>query len=578
MKSKLLIYKVFILFIVFGLLSNSGFTQTLKDTTQTEIRVDSTENESEIKKEVVKAEIEEPRPKQSPYDALKQGLKKSLKKTIDLQKIPVTLQKDTFFFLSNSMGPYTTEERAELLERRLKSLFILDDFDEDSLLLFQTENAYIIEYKGKLIMTILPQDAELINKSNEEAGLFYKDAIASHLKSLKSKFNLIDILLKVAMLLLVIVIFYFIFRFINKGYKWLETKINTDWKDNYIKGFKYKNIEFVTDHTALTVTQFIAKGIRLLIILLAFYISLPTIFSIFPSTEGIAKTLFGLILDPFKSIIFGFINYIPSAITIGVIVVVTRYLIRFLKFLSLQVEREELQLPGFYPDWAKPTFNIIRFLIYAFMFVIIFPYLPGSNSPVFQGVSVFLGLLISLGSTSAISNLVAGMVITYMRPFKIGDRVKIGPVEGEVLEKSMLVTRVKTILNEEITLPNASILSGHTINYSSFSKDDGVIINVAVTIGYDVKWEQTEQLLLNAAEKTDLVLKSPKPFVLKTSLDDFYISYQLNCYINTPEFTGKIKSDLNMHILNEFNLAGVEILSPHYRANRDGSDITIPNI
>ena len=126
-------------------------------------------------------------------------------------------------------------------------------------------------------------------------------------------------------------------------------------------------------------------------------------------------------------------------------------------------------------------------------------------------------------------------------------------------------------------MPNASILSGHTINYSSFSKDDGVIINVAVTIGYDVKWEQTEQLLLNAAEKTDLVLKTPKPFVLKTSLDDFYISYQLNCNINTPEFTGKIKSDLHMHILNEFNLAGVEILSPHYRANRDGSDITIPN-
>lgn len=574
MKSKLLIYKVFILIFVFGLLSNLGFTQTLKDTTQTEIRVDSAENEPEIKKELVKAEIEQPKP--SPYDALKQGLKKSLKKTIDLQKIPVTLQKDTFFFLSNSMGPYTTEERAELLERRLKSLFVLDDFDEDSLLLFQTENAYIIEYKGKLIMTILPQDAELINKSNEEAGLFYKYAISSHLKSLKSKFNLIDILLKVAMLLLVIVIFYFIFRFINKGYKWLENKINTDWKDNYIKGFKYKNIEFVTDQTALTVTQFIAKGIRLVIILLAFYISLPTIFSIFPSTEGIAKTLFGLILDPFKTIIFGFINYIPSAITIGVIVVVTRYLIRFLKFLSLQVEREELQLPGFFPDWAKPTFNIIRFLIYAFMFVIIFPYLPGSNSPVFQGVSVFLGLLISLGSTSAISNLVAGMVITYMRPFKIGDRVKIGEVEGKVLEKSMLVTRVRTIKNEEITLPNASILSGHTINYSSFSKE-GVIISVAVTIGYDVKWEQTEQLLLNAAQKTDLVLKTPKPFVLKTSLDDFYISYQLNSYINAPEFTAKIKSDLHMHILNEFNLAGVEILSPHYRANRDGSDITIPN-
>jgi len=576
---KSLRFLIFIIFLFFNLTSSNGFSQNSLDTNSLKDSVIENTSIKQIiqpaKEKISSEKVENPKAEKGVYESIKQGLNKIVKKENNSIKVPVTLQKDTFFFLTNPMGPYTTQERVELLERRLKNLFLLDDFIGDSLVVIASENAATIAYKGKMIMTVLPEDAAFLNKNIDDSALFYKEVIINHLTSLKSKFNLLATLLKVAMLLLVIVIFYFIFRFINKGYKILEAKIQGDWKDNYIKGFKYKNIEFVTDQTALTVTTFVAKGLRLIIILLAFYISLPTIFSIFPSTEGIAKTLFNLILDPLKSIVLSFVNYIPSAITIVVIVVVTRYLVRFLKFLSIQVEKDELQLPGFYSDWAQPTFNIIRFLIYAFMFVIVFPYLPGSSSPVFQGVSVFLGLLISLGSTSAISNLVAGMVITYMRPFKIGDRVKIGEVEGKVLEKSMLVTRVKTIKNEEITLPNASILSGHTVNYSSFSKE-GVIISVAVTIGYDVKWEQTESLLLAAAGKTDLVLKQPNPFVLKTSLDDFYISYQLNCFINQPEFTAKIKSDLNMHILNEFNLGGVEILSPHYRANRDGSDITIP--
>lgn len=489
--------------------------------------------------------------------------------------VPIVVQKDTFFFINSGLGPYTTDERSELLSKRINSLFETENFNPDSLLIDSAKNAKSLKYRGKLIMTILNDDVKLVKMDLKQGSVYYKNLIVSKVEGLQNKFNLLDILTKVGTLLLVILVFYFIIKLINKGYNRLVEKINHDWKEKYIKGFKYKNIEFVTDATAITTTLFISKILRLIIILLVFYISLPTIFSIFPATEGIANTLFKLILSPFKAIVLGFVNYIPSAITIAVIVFVTRYLVRFLKFISLQIEKEELQFPGFYSDWARPTFNIVRFVIYAFMFVIVFPYLPGSSSPVFQGVSVFLGLLISLGSTSAISNMVAGLVITYMRPFKIGDRVKIGEVEGKVLEKSMLVTRVRTIKNEEITLPNASILSGHTINYSSFSKNEGVIISVTVTIGYDVPYKTTEKLLIDAALKTEMVLAEPLPFVLKTSLDDFYIAYQLNCYTAQPELTANIKSDLHAHIIDEFNKAEIEILSPHYRANRDGNDSTV---
>ena len=226
----------------------------------------------------------------------------------------------------------------------------------------------------------------------------------------------------------------------------------------------------------------------------------------------------------------GLINYIPEIISILVIIMVTKYFIRFLKFMSEEVENGKLQINGFYPDWARPTFNLLKIIVYAFAFVVIFPYLPGSDSTAFQGVSVFLGLLISLGSTSVIGNMLAGLVITYMRAFKIGDRVKIGDVTGDVIEKSMFVIRIRTIKNEDVTIPNSAVLAGNTKNYSSNAKDLGLILNTTVTIGYDVPWEKVHKLLIDAALKTEHIKAEPSPFVLQTSLDDFYVSYQINAY------------------------------------------------
>ncbi len=313
-------------------------------------------------------------------------------------------------------------------------------------------------------------------------------------------------------------------------------------------------------------------GFNLLIV----YLSLPVVFSIFPTTEGFSRKLIGYVLDSLIGMIKSFIAFIPSLITIVVIGSVARSVVRFLKFLTSEVERGKLVLPGFFPDWAKPTFNLLRVLIYAFAFIVIFPYLPGSDSPVFQGVSVFLGLLISLGSSSAISNMIAGLVITYIRPFKVGERVKIGDIVGEVTEKTMLVTRVRTVKNEDVAIPNASILTGSTINYSSSADDLGLILHTTITIGYDVPWTRVHELLISAAEKCAELQKDPKPFVLQTSLDDFYVSYEINAYTNRPDLAARIYSELYANIQDAFNEAGVEILSPHYRAQRDGSMVTTP--
>jgi small-conductance mechanosensitive channel len=212
------------------------------------------------------------------------------------------------------------------------------------------------------------------------------------------------------------------------------------------------------------------------------------------------------------------------------------------------------------------------------MMVLIFPYLPGSGSPAFQGISVFIGILFSLGSSSAIANMVAGMVITYMRPFRIGDRVKIGDITGDIVEKTTLVTRIRTVKNEDVTVPNSAVLSSSTINYSTHASapEYGLIIHTTVTIGYDVPWKEVHQALIEAALRSELILKNPMPFVLQTSLDDFYVSYQVNGYTKEANNLASIYSQLHQNIQDCFNEVGIEIMSPHYRSLRDGNMTTTP--
>ena len=250
--------------------------------------------------------------------------------------------------------------------------------------------------------------------------------------------------------------------------------------------------------------------------------------------------------------------------------------VRLLRYLAMEIEEGRLQINGFYNDWAMPTYHIVRFLLYAFMIAMIYPYLPGSNSGVFQGISVFVGLIVSLGSTAVIGNIIAGLVITYMRPFKLGDFIKLNDTSGNVIEKTPLVTRIRTHKNEVVTIPNSFMMSSHTINYSSSAKEHGLIIHSEVTIGYDAPWRQVHQLLIEAALATPGVTDEPRPFVLQTSLSDWYPVYQVNAYVRNAQELPRIYSILHQNIQDRFNEAGVEIMSPHYMAMRDGNDTTIP--
>lgn len=525
-------------------------------------------------------------------EALMQQLKKveredSIRKYKKLQQIddlkasstgfPVAPFGDTLFTIHTRIGSFTAKERAESISAKIRKLYDNNTFDPDSLSVNISENSAEITHYDIMVMSVNELEALWFDRNPEDLAAEYKDIIRIAITDERDANSYLNIAWRIGVIILIIIAIYFAIVLINKLFKKLNVWLST-LKDSALQGIKFRGYQFLDSDRELQVILFLTNILRLVIIVFSLYFALTLLFLVFPWTQGIAETLFDWVANPLKSVFGGFIGYLPNLFTILVIAGVTHYAVRFLKFVAGEVESGSLEIPGFYPDWARPTLNIVKFLVYAFSFIIIFPYLPGSDSPIFQGVSVFLGVLFSLGSSTAISNAVAGIVITYMRPFKNGDRVKIGEHTGDVIEKSLLVTRIRTIKNEDITIPNASILSGHTINYTTSAQHLGLILHTGVTIGYDVPWKKVHELLISATAETKGILKGEKhkPFVLQTSLDDFYVTYQLNAYTDQAHRMAAIYSELHQNIQDKFNEGGVEILSPHYRAARDGNMVTIP--
>ncbi|CAL1521117.1 mechanosensitive ion channel family protein [Chitinophaga sp. MM2321] len=489
--------------------------------------------------------------------------------------IPVTPFGDTLFSVYNKLGPLQPSERAENTIRKIQQLEKDPFFSPDSLLVVPNENNVDVIYNDLILLTVTDDDALWLELDKNQVAANYATIIRKTILQQKEQNSLQYILIRIAWLALILVIFGIIVYFINRLFKRLRIRL-VKHKDRYFKGVKVKEYPLLNQQKQLGIAYSILRVARIVLILFIFYITLPFIFSIFPWTKGIADKLINWTLSPIKSMLLGLLHYLPKLLTILVIYIITRYLVKLVNYLAAEVAVGNLTLNGFYPDWAKPTASGIKFLLYAFMFVVIYPYLPGSDTKIFQGVSVFVGILFSLGSSSAISNVVAGFVITYMRPFKIGDMVRIGEITGEVIEKTLLVTRLRTLKNEEITVPNASILNGHTINFTSSSKDLGLVLHTTVTIGYDVPWKQVHELLISAALAAEGVLKDRKPFVLQTSLDDFAVAYEINAYTDQSLLMPQIYSSLHQQIQDHFNAAGIEIMSPHYYAHRDGGATTIP--
>jgi small-conductance mechanosensitive channel len=375
-----------------------------------------------------------------------------------------------------------------------------------------------------------------------------------------------NFLIRLGIAVAIIIVQALLIRLVWYFFKWFQGKL-AEYGTKHFKNLTIRKFHIMDTKQILNVLFSALKIIKYIVTAFQLFLTIPIVFSLFAPTKDLANKIFGYILTPLKNIALGMLNYIPNIFTIAIIIIITRYLINTLKFFTLRIERGRLVIPGFYEDWARPTFNILRILLYAFMVAIIYPYLPGSDSNAFRGVSVFVGVIVSLGSSSAIGNMVAGMVITYMRPFKIGDRIQLNDTVGFVVEKSAIVTRIITHKNEYVTFPNLMVLSSKIVNFqtSSDENEEGLILHADVTMGYAVSWRHVHEILLAAAKKTAFTEEKPEPYVLQTALDDFYARYQINVYTKAVEKVPSIYSELYQNLQDGFAEAGISLTAPAYQ-------------
>ena len=489
--------------------------------------------------------------------------------------VPVVVEGDTLFYLYTKRGGYTPLQRAEMIDAAIMQLGKRFTLHPDSVYIESSDIVTDLMYGNKVIASFTDQDGLWEGRSREQLATDKRKIVVQKLKELKEEHSLWQLGKRILYFVLVLAGQYLLFWLTGWLFRKLKVRIQK-LKDTRLKPISIQNYELLDTQRQVNLLIFLSNLLRYVIMLLQLLITVPLLFAIFPQTKGLAYQIFSYIWNPIKNILVGIVDYIPNLFAILIICFAVKYLVRLVHYLSREVEAGRLKFGGFYPDWAMPTYHIIRFLLYAFMIAMIYPYLPGAKNGVFQGISVFVGLIISLGSSTVIGNVIAGLVITYMRPFKLGDRIQLNDTTGNVIEKTPLVTRIKTPKNEVVTIPNSFIMSSHTVNYSAAAREYGLIIHSEVTIGYDVPWRQVHQLLIEAALNTPGVIDDPRPFVLETSLSDWYPVYQINAYIREADKLAQIYSDLHQNIQDRFNEAGIEIMSPHYMAMRDGNESTIP--
>jgi small-conductance mechanosensitive channel len=439
------------------------------------------------------------------------------------------------------------------------------------------EGVYItdIMYGEKALLSITDQDANVAGVSRSELAKVYARAISTKAQELKEEYGILRMAKSSGLFVLVLAVQIALIYLTNRAFRKLRRKI-IYLKQTRLRPIVIRDYEFLNTRRQSLVILFLSKILKWILILVQLLFSVPVMFSIFPQTKSIAVTLFSYVIEPVKMIARSTVGYIPNLFIIVIICLCIHYTLKGIRYISHEIESGKLKLNGFYPDWAKPTFNIIRFLLYAFMIAMIYQYLPGSQSDIFKGISVFVGLIVSLGSTAVIGNIIAGLVITYMRPFKVGDRIRLNETEGHVIEKTLFVTRLRTPKNEIVTMPNSFIMSTHTTNFSASAREYGLIIHTDVGFGYDVPRQQVCQLLIRAALDVPGIRHQPKPFVLETALADSYPIYQINAYVKDVDKLQRIYSDLNQRIHELAQEAELEMLLPHYFAQRDGNAPSIP--
>ena len=482
-----------------------------------------------------------------------------------LEIAPVTID-GTFLFHLRGISAYSAADRAQVVTQRIVNMASNPAISPEMIAVKALPDRSDIVAGNTLIVSIFDVDAELegidrpllaeavLQQVRDAVEQYRRDRNPKSLATYAAYAFAITIAFAIAL-----VVFFLFMRFLNRFAAARHLK--------YIAPLEAKSSRIVRADQVWKLLRTVLWTLWVIIFVILIYAYLEYLLGLFPWTRALSIRLSGLVSDRLLTVGVAILDALPDLLLIAILVFITRYVLKITRLFFDAVKEGHLAIARFLPEWADPTYKIARLVIVAFAFVIAYPYLPGSGTAAFHGVSIFLGVLLSLGSSSVISNVIAGHTLVYRRAFHVGDMVKIQDTVGEIIETSLLVTRVRTPKNEFVVIPNSLILNNQLLNYSELARKNGVILSTTVGIGYEVPWRQTEAMLLSAAERTAGIAREPAPFVHQLSLGDFDIKYELNVHCLDAHAMPHVRTALHRNILDLFNEHGVQIMTPAYEGD-----------
>ncbi|SKD05724.1 Mechanosensitive ion channel [Burkholderia sp. CF099] len=484
-----------------------------------------------------------------------------------LETAPVEIDGQLLFRV-RGVSSFPAEQRAEAIRGRIEKIAADLSFPSDGLSVEDVENVTMIMAGEATLMIVSEADARLEHTSRDHLATLNLMRIHRAIDEYRQSRRR-DVLLKAglygagatALLALVIAVLLVLNR-------WLDKALSRRLKSR-VHAIGIQSFEILRSETIWKAFHYLMRVIGVATIVASTYAYLHYVLALFPWTRSIANGLFAVAAGAVEHMGKSVGAMIPDILILAIIYYLSQFVLRRIQRFFDAVAQKRVTFAQFEPEWALPTYKLVRVLILAFALVVAYPYIPGSESAAFKGISIFIGLVLSLGSSTAISNLIAGYLMTYRRVFKVGDRVKVGDVTGEVIAIRLQVTHLRTVKNEEVTIPNSQILNGDVTNFSSMAGTRGLILHTTVGIGYETPWRQVEAMLRVAAERTSGALGEPPPFILPIKLGDFAVTYELNVYIRDPHVTAQIYAELHRHILDVFNEYGVQIMTPAYEGDPD---------
>jgi small-conductance mechanosensitive channel len=478
---------------------------------------------------------------------------------------PVVLDGKTVITIHWGYANYTPAVRAQGAAERLKKL-ASDPAVPLTLSLQHAALSTDIKCGDAIISSVFDGDAQAAGTTRDALAQQWSDSFLAAMQAYRAEHGWQQTALRVLKTLLTLAVCVYLLALIRRYTKRIALAASSVI-ERRIETAQSRVVKIVPERQvrAATIRLFILLRIALTLLVLA--VTLHILLGIFPQTRPLATSITAGIAQTLRDFAHAFWRDLPSFLFILLLALATWYLIRLIRYFFDKVGKGSIVLEGFRPSWAGVTERLVSIAIVMLAVLIAYPYIPGSQSQAFKGISIFLGVLVSLGSTGLVANIITGVMLTYMDAFEIGDLVEIGDLTAYVKSTSLLTTRLVTRRNEIITLPNAYILSKYITNYSARGSKDGVLISTSVGIGYDSPWRQIEAMLLEAAKRTQSVLQDPAPFTLLLSLDNYAVNYEVNAYVKPGVRRYVALSELNRNVLDVFNEYGVAIMTPSYVAD-----------